>query len=361
MTATTSTGGAAVVATRAVASASPIAYQFSRIIADGAEPPTSAHGGGGDNNEGALQEELESVEACFPDEYQRLQSPDGRPLFRVALSLFALPDFCNDDSDALALQLRLPAGYPARCAPQFEFQLLSRGGGDSTTAGGNSSRWCAFAVVAARKSYSDFSAACVAAAEEELKRVLTDNPGEHVVLQLVAAAQQRVEEFLLRSRATSKSAIGGLGSGGNVAAAGSGGGDGDDDHGHDHDDHGDDGLCSSVAGSSGHQWWNREFLPDEAPTDGNTEGEVSAEESTRLRMVEAALAKAAASAFAGAAGAAPDGGGPPAPLHYASSQKGAWNFVVGLVGKPSAGKSTFFNAASRCVRGCCLGGWRMLL
>ena len=34
-------------------------------------------------------------------------------------------------------------------------------------------------------------------------------------------------------------------------------------------------------------------------------------------------------------------------LHFSSAQHGAWNFVVGLVGKPSAGKSTFFNAASR--------------
>jgi pantothenate kinase len=45
-------------------------------------------------------------------------------------------------------------------------------------------------------------------------------------------------------------------------------------------------------------------------------------------------------------GAAPAGGA------------GRWRFVIGLVGKPSAGKSTLFNAATELREG---KAWRLLL
>ena len=99
-----------------------------------------------------------------------------------------------------------------------------------------------------------------------------------------------------------------------------GGGGGEEDGGDDD--------ASSAAGAA-----------DDAASDGGGAGDAGDEDLTRATSAEIAEYRA----FAAAALAA----GPAPPPAASARKRGEWELVVGVVGKPSVGKSTFFNAVTR--------------
>lgn len=187
--------------------------------------------------------------------------------------------------------------------------------------------------------------ACLLAAEKAMSNVLTENAGECVVLQLHAAAQDSIEQHLSSTTGgptkacdvvPAKSSTAELTTSAPTDAAAA--------------------TVADATNSKRHdatKWWDEELVfEDLAPesvdwseADHATEsGAAAGAMHEHAKMVLDAVEKAAAAQARELSSSRNR-----APVHYASSQRGAWDFVVGLVGKPSAGKSTFFNAASRCV------------
>ena len=217
--------------------------------------------------------------------------------------------------------------YPANNQPLYEFQTRPRVGVAS------SAPW-QFAVQ--QNQYSDYSVACLLAAEKAISNVLTENAGECVVLQLHAAAQDSIELHLSsKGSTTARNVVPAKADNASLTAIVPEAAD-----------------AANLGKHDTTKWWDEEFVFEEpaaecARSDDTTESGATGAMNEHTKMVLDAVEKAAA--------AQPrefGNGQNHAPVHYASSQRGAWDFVVGLVGKPSAGKSTFFNAASRCVRVC---------
>ena len=270
--------------------------------------------------EEALQEELESVEACFVDEFHVITPLNpGPPEIRVQLHFTG----SSKDADLLSLHVLLPSGYPHNARPLFEFQTQKREAGRENA----NAPWTA---ALQNTSYSDYPKQAIAAAERAIEEVFDDNPAQHTLLQIIAAGQDAIEDFFADPQAvaalpkpsTSDIPSAKLNPVAKKLAA----------------------VPTVDESLPLTEWWNEEFEyvdPSEEHGDIATHG-------ARTDMIQSALDKAAAIANQHEH----EMQGKPQP-QYASGHHGQWDFVVGLVGKPSAGKSTFFNAASRCVPRCC--------
>lgn len=99
------------------------------------------------------------------------------------------------------------------------------------------------------------------------------------------------------------------------------------------------GLAIAGAASSGAAaWWLNDEADAELIRRATAEAAASAYWSAACDVGQggSVAADSAATAAAAAAEVSDDG--------FEMTQRGRWDYVIGLVGKPSAGKSTFFNA-----------------
>ena len=273
-----------------------------------------------------LQSEIEALQACFPEEFEVLKNGTDEPVITSLRIPFTFPSLAEKDiQDRLAIAIQIPGGYPTSTTPYFEFQRCSPTN--------RSSSGCLWEFAVSSSQYCDFPRACIASADKAVREIIEENAGECVLLQMVLTAQDAVEEFMnnldatptepaAEQTATSEPAITLSSKPTKGKATSSKPADVPSSK-----------LLSQVQTSnSTTDWWNEEqtFMATD-PDDADI--------ATHLQLVEAA--QQAAARFAQKSVDAD------LALHFSSAQHGAWNFVVGLVGKPSAGKSTFFNAASR--------------
>ena len=122
----------------------------------------------------------------------------------------------------------------------------------------------------------------------------------------------------------------------------------------------------TTRGGGGGRAWYRVEQGDMSEQEEREEADVIRRASADAFAVAANIARgkgvAAAAAAAAGSGSGSGGANPLAPpsssanaaaaadaaiVGRSASERGVWNYVIGLIGKPSAGKSTFFNAATR--------------
>ena len=262
-------------------------------------------------------EELGALEAIFGDgAFSKLS--ERPPRFSVRLGD---PDACaaagggaggaggeqhaGPPSRLFSLKVALPRGYPADADPAIDV-VGPLGANDASRA----------------------ALAAHLAAECAAQRAAAGGGG--FVFALVGAAREWVDEHLPPDVGARRDGdAGGGDAGGGAAGGGVAAGDEDDDA----------AAAAAAAAAAGGCWWDNEEA-DGTLVRAATE-EAAAAQWAAWRGGDSADAGSAAAASADA-DAAPQGAWDTA---AAAGQRGAWEpYVVGLVGKPSAGKSSLFNA-----------------
>jgi hypothetical protein len=262
------------------------------------------------------REELEALEAIFMEEYSLISTAPAR--FSVKLRAPGTSDEggAGDDTSSgpvsahFTLKFTLPAGYPGTPGDAPHLELIGPLGANNP-----------------------LRAAAMGYYRQQCTEQQEQMGGAGYAYTLVEAMREWIDEQVPADEAARRAGKAAADAANSAAAeapeAGSAGQD------------------TSSSGSNGPPWWEKEEADP--------------------RLIQRAIAEAAAaswSSWAEAGGTSSgDAGDPasdpasPAPAAAAGAgaeglvaegdgSRGRWDYVIGLVGKPSAGKSTFFNAVT---------------